>query len=208
MTVYISHPTLWIAGQEKRPDVSFIPPMMRRKLSDIEKIALWVAEQTAPKGVYRSVFASRFGEWRQTLKLLRQFYTDKEVSPAGFSLSVHNAAAGLYSLLKQNPESYTALAANEDTFEMGFIEAYLSEKPVLYVYAEEEAPDLYQPLLKQPSIPIGIGLFLSKTPAQDKISLFFESSPQSMSMPAILSFLNGTQDELIGHTCRLKREEA
>ena len=88
------------SDKEHLPDVSFIPPMMRRRMTDLQKIAIGVAHHVAPENTdYQMVFASRYGEWQQTLKLIKQFHDDGEMSPAGFSNSVHNAAAGVFSVL-------------------------------------------------------------------------------------------------------------
>ena len=93
-TLYIDNFTFWTENEtEKIPDVSFIPAMLRRRMSVLEKIAISLAARITPKSDdYQIVFASRFGEWEQTIKLIRQFYEDKEMSPMGFSNSVHNAA--------------------------------------------------------------------------------------------------------------------
>ena len=146
---------------EPRPDVSFIPMMERRRLSLVERAALHVAwkvyhpaEQEAtllpPASETPVVFASRWGEIGTTLKLMRQMHDTGEMSPAGFSVSVHNAAPGAWSLLTGNHAAYTAIAARERSYEMGLLEAeaQLASRTVpgiLYVYAEESTPDYYLP---------------------------------------------------------------
>ena len=114
-TLYIDDFVFWMENDtEKLPDVSFIPPMLRRRMSALEKIAIGLAHKIAPTDMeYQTVFASRFGEWEQTIKLIRQFYTDREMSPAGFSNSVHNAAMGHLSLLTHNKNTYTSIAGGE-----------------------------------------------------------------------------------------------
>ena len=148
-TLYIDKFTFWTESDtEQLPDVSFIPAMLRRRMNTVEKIAVALAQKIAPEHTdYRIVFASRFGEWEQTIKLIRQFYIDKEMSPAGFSNSVHNAAMGQLSLLTHNKNSYTSIAAGERTIENALLEAITSDKPVLFVYAEERNPDEYEKLL-------------------------------------------------------------
>ena len=138
-TLYIDKFAFWMENDtEKLPDVSFIPPMLRRRMSAVEKIAISLASKVAPESVdYHIVFASRFGEWEQTIKLIRQFYEDKEMSPAGFSNSVHNAAMGHLSLLTHNKNSYTSIAGGERTIETALLDACVSNTPTLFVYAEE-----------------------------------------------------------------------
>ena len=138
----------WSESDETpRPDVSFVPPMERRRLTQLEKAALSVAwRATDGKIDCPVVFASRWGEIGTTLKLIRQMHDEGEMSPAGFSNSVHNAAPGHLSVLAKNTAPYTAIAAGPDTYEMGRLEA-LSRGPgrVLFVYAEETTPALYRP---------------------------------------------------------------
>lgn len=144
------------------PDVSFIPAMARRRMTALEKIAAYLAHQTAPEsGDYVTVFASRFGEWNQTVKLIKQYHTDKEMSPAGFSNSVHNAAPGHISLLCHNKNSYTSIAAGQRTLEMGLLEAFNQQQPTLFIYAEEHQPDIFNDI--QPDIisAHGVALFIN-----------------------------------------------
>lgn len=139
----------WHATEESpKPDVTFVPPMERRRLTAVEKAALSVAwrcleghrEEKLPV-----VFASRYGEIGTTLKLMRQLMEDGEMSPAGFSNSVHNAAPGHLSLLAKNTAAYTAIAAGDDTYAMGLLEASTMPGKVLFVYAEEDTPEFYVP---------------------------------------------------------------
>ncbi len=149
---------------EKLPDVSFIPAMLRRRMNTVEKIAVAMASKIAPKKAdYRMVFASRFGEWEQTIKLIRQFYEDREMSPAGFSNSVHNAAMGQLSLLIHNTNSYTSIAAGKRTIENALLEAITGKKPVLFIYAEEKNPEEYKKLLEKPVLSHGCAIYLDKT---------------------------------------------
>ena len=129
-----------------KPDVSFIPPMERRRLTALEKAALSVAWKVYPKGEQIPVvFASRWGEIGTTLKLMRQMHDEGEMSPAGFSNSVHNATPGHLSLLAKDKAPYTAIAAGADSYEMGMLDASTYPGKVLFVYAEESTPEFYRP---------------------------------------------------------------
>lgn len=133
----------WRATAESpQPDVSFVKPMERRRLSPLERAALSVAWKVYPHGEeVPVVFASRWGEIGTTVRLMRQQYDEGEVSPAGFANSVHNAAPGHFSLLTKNRAPYTAIAAGERTYEMGMLEASTYPGKVLFVYAEENTPE-------------------------------------------------------------------
>ena len=142
-----------------KPDVSFVPAMERRRLTGVERAALAVAHRAleayrsscAPEAATEDdvqmpvVFASRWGEIGTTVKLMQQMHADGEMSPAGFSNSVHNAAPGHLSLLSKNRASYTAIAAGADSYEMGLLEASTYPGKVLFVYAEEDTPEFYKP---------------------------------------------------------------
>lgn len=136
---------VWCADESHpKPDVSFVPPMERRRLTGVERAALAVAWPVRAAGAVPVVFASRWGEIGVTLKLMRQFQADGEMSPAGFSASVHNAAPGAFSLLTKNRAPYTAIAARARSLEAGLLEALVTGGEVVYVYAEEATPDFYQ----------------------------------------------------------------
>ena len=143
----------WRAAEgAERPDVSFVPPMERRRLTDVERAALAVAHHALAEysddPVRRRipvVFASRWGEIGTTVKLMRQMHDAGEMSPAGFSNSVHNAAPGHLSRLTGNKAPYTAIAAGSDTYDMGLLEASTYPGKVLFVYAEEDTPAFYRP---------------------------------------------------------------
>ena len=134
------------SAESPKPDVSFVPPMERRRLTGVERAALSVAWQVYPHGEQIPVvFASRWGEIGTTLKLMRQMHDEGEMSPAGFSNSVHNAAPGHLSLLAKDKAPYTAIAAGPDSYVMGLLEASTYPGKVLFVYAEEATPEMYRP---------------------------------------------------------------
>jgi len=146
MIVRIMARAIWRATPETpKPDVSFVPAMERRRLTGVERAALAVAhrvmDETRDVPV---VFSSRWGEIGVTAKLMRQFHEDGEMSPAGFSASVHNAAPGAFSLLVKNHASYTAIAARARSLEAGLLEAFAMDGEVVFVHAEEATPDLYR----------------------------------------------------------------
>lgn len=136
----------WAESPESpKPDVGFIPPMERRRLTLLERAALSVAWKVYPKDFHPPVvFASRWGEIGTTLRLMRQMHDEGEMSPTGFSNSVHNAAPGHLSLLARSKAPYTAIAAGEKTYEMGLLEASTYPGKVLFIYAEESTPEMYR----------------------------------------------------------------
>ena len=97
---------------------------------------------------------------------MRQMYDEGEMSPAGFSASVHNAAPGAWSLFTGNHAPYTAIAARARTYEMGLMEAKSQLSAgvprVLYVYAEESTPEYYLPEFGTPVAPYAVAMLFEK----------------------------------------------
>lgn len=118
-------------------DISFVPPLVRRRFSPLQKIffALANAVEKSPAGC--SVFSSCNGEVTLTRRIVDEFHEDGSVSPHRFSSSVYNAAPGLWSVFTKNKAPYTAVAAGDDSIECGLIEMLATEKTGLFVYAEE-----------------------------------------------------------------------
>ena len=119
------------------PDVSFVPPLVRRRLSPLQKIFYALANQVEAAPSALTVFASRDGEDTLTRRIVDDFHDDGSVSPHRFSSSVYNAAPGLWSVSTKNRAPYTAIAAGEDTIECGLIELFADAFPAMLVYAEE-----------------------------------------------------------------------
>jgi len=120
------------------PDVGFVPPMQRRRLSPLQKIFFHLANFEGLPSPRRIVFASRDGEDTLTRRIVEDFQLDGTVSPNRFSTSVYNAAPGLWSVFAKNDAPYTAVAAGRDTVRCGLLEALLpAVTPTLFVYAEE-----------------------------------------------------------------------
>ncbi len=117
-------------------DLSQIPMMMRRKLSPVGKIALSTILQCFDGADVRLVYASRYGELERVVKLIRQENEDNEISPAGFSFSVHNSTIGLFSLINNLHSSYNSIAAGEESFSVGLLDAVMNKEKTLFCFAE------------------------------------------------------------------------
>lgn len=79
------------------------------------------------------------------VNLLDQLWRKKEpMSPAAFTVSVHNAASGLLSISNKNRGYTTSLAADEDTPAAALLEGIglvvSAGRPALIVCADEESP--------------------------------------------------------------------
>lgn len=137
---------------ETYPALAKIAVMQRRRLSALAKLALNSAmtslDAAAKKGIHVDyiVWASQYGDEAKTLKILQDVLQGETPSPTAFSTSVHNAVAGLYSILCQDATPSTSLCA---TWSEALVEAYAYLKSnanhrVLVVYYDEALPALYQ----------------------------------------------------------------
>lgn len=152
------------------PDVSFLAPMQRRRLSRLARMVFNVAWPLADAhSELPLIFASRHGETPRTLAILNDLARGEPLSPTQFSLSVHNAIIGQWSILRGDTSEMTALAAAGDGLEHAVQEACLllneGARAVLVVIAEETPPDIYQPYIDDVPFAYALGLLL--TPGSD-----------------------------------------
>lgn len=167
MTKRIIAKAEWKAA-DGAPDIAFVPPMERRRLTALEKAALGVAAKVYPKGrQIPVVFASRWGEIGVTLKLMQQMHAEGEMSPAGFSNSVHNAMPGHLSRFFGNKAKYTAIAAGPESYAMGLMEAEGYEGEVVFIYAEESTPEMYRPHFGDPVDAHAVAMLLGDAEGTD-----------------------------------------
>ena len=125
-------------SQGENIDLTSIPMMMRRKLSPVGKIAMSTMLDCYGEnsGDIKLVYASRYGELERVVKLISQEKENNEVSPTGFSFSVHNSTIGLFSLLKNIHSSYNSIAGGEDSFSAGLLDAVMNKEKTLFCYAD------------------------------------------------------------------------
>ena len=209
----------WARG--KGPDAAFspaaqtaIPPLLRRRVTPIGQQALRAAYGLAGANT-RYVFSSRHGEFKRTLGLLQSLAAREPSSPAEFSLSVHNALAGLLSIATQNQAGHTAIAAGSDSFGFGFLEALgclieQPDEPVLLVYFDEPLPPPYSELAGTDAPGVAVALLLER--AQQRPSeLIVSAEPAAGSTTApgdqqaidFMRFFLSDQDHFVHHGARM-----
>lgn len=147
---------IWAKNKGEWPEaltsapVDLIKPMMRRRMSSLSKLALQAALQiSVEEPIHYIIFASRHGELTRTVKLIEDIMKGEDASPMAFSQSVHNTAAGLFTISANRPTPVTSLAAVESTLHHALIEGaiYLHENPshrVLIVDFDEPLPVQYE----------------------------------------------------------------
>ena len=159
------HPYV-IAASDASPDVSFLPAMQRRRLSRLARMAFSVGWPLAEgHEALPLVFVSRHGETPRTFDMLNELAARQPLSPTQFSLSVHNAVIGLWSIMRGETSEMTALAAAGDGLEHGLIEACAllndGAPAVLLVITEEQPPEAYRPWVDDVPFAYAVGLLLT-----------------------------------------------
>lgn len=182
--------------------LDFIPASLRRRCSSFSRVTLAVAHAASSAAhddvATSTVFASAHGEGDVTKQLLVDIANSQPMSPMGFSLSVHNAASGLYSIASGNRAPSTAIAAGEDTFLMGLCEALMTLREgkvrrVLYVCSDDQVPSIFLREGSSGGVPHAIAMLLG-TEAGDThpiISVAVDSAEdkgERGSLPSALKF--------------------
>lgn len=167
---WASNQTVVDVESDQVPALKFIKPMQRRRLSRLSKIALQLAHNCLSKlpdslVVDRTVFCSRHGEFNRNHLITESILKEEDVSPTAFSLSVHNAASGLYSLIHEDRTPSVSIASGADTLMSGLMEANLpialgEAERVLVVYYDEPLDGAYARFDRELSFPFGVALLL------------------------------------------------
>lgn len=143
------------ANVDRPATVLRLPPAERRRLNPLTIFALRVAERLAASRDQESlrsvpmVFGSAYGDGDVLSRLLTALRAHEPLSPTQFHNSVHNAAAGYWSIGLASQAPTTALAAGDETLEVTLAEAGLQaclrDGPVLMVGAARAFPAMLQP---------------------------------------------------------------
>ncbi len=156
-----------IVDDGSAPKVMAVPPAMRRRLGRLGKISLNIASKLVEKNGYMpSIFCSRHGEIQTTIQMLKELVWNDEISPTKFSLSVHNAISGIFTIANKDDLPTTAITAGAQDLINCFYEAYgqlksgVAEQVLCMIY-DEPIPEEYQHYCPLPSHPFAIGFVLS-----------------------------------------------
>lgn len=132
-----------------RPSPTLLAPTERRRAPDTVAVALEVAARACEAAGRKpaelpSVFASTHGDTAISDYMCATLAgTPTLISPIKFHNSVHNAAAGYWSIGTGSLAPYTAISAYEYTFGAGLLEAatqaVCEHRPVLYVVFDIES---------------------------------------------------------------------
>ena len=165
------------------PEARFLPPLIRRRCSPLARIALTTAfdccgEQDLER--CSTVFASRHGNINDSIDLLDRLAERQPLSPTGFSHTVHNAQAALFSLAAHNRHSSSSIAAQADTFGCAWLEALAllereAGRPVLLVIADVPLAEAFASMVEEPEASYGLALWIA--PANGAAGLRFSIEP-------------------------------
>jgi hypothetical protein len=171
------------------PGVKAMPAMLRRRAGFLGKMALEVAYRCLDgrgdgRGEIPTVFCSRHGEVSRALELLSDLARGEALSPTAFSMSVHNATAGLLTIARADRANHIALAAGAATIEHAVIEAcgLLADGAamVLLVASDCQLPELFLPFQDCEEQPHAWA-WLMTAAADDAIALSWSASDQAPS---------------------------
>ncbi len=145
-----------LPDEEGAPPLTEVPAMQRRRIERLGRMAVQAAYWCAQAQDDRIplVFASRHGDVQRSFELLDQLTRGEPMSPTHFGLSVHNAIAALYSIVRGERGNYIALAAGRSTAEAAMVEAAAlladGAPEVLVVVYDARPPQVYADFLDEP----------------------------------------------------------
>jgi hypothetical protein len=175
------------------PDVSFVAPLMRRRLSSLSRMAFRAAADCLDEtNDVAYVFCSRYGEYHRSFGILTDLAQGSPASAAAFSTSVHNTAASLFAIENKHTSSAISVAGGDATLETGFIEAWSqlasnAANAILLVCHDEPLPPLYSEQRTTIYHPAAIAMLLRSAregDSSDILHLRWDSSVTDSAPPA------------------------
>ena len=141
---------------EAMPALEKVPAMQRRRIDRLGRAAIQALGgcRLAEDAGQPLVFVSRHGDVGRSYALLEALGAQQSMSPTQFGLSVHNAIAALYSIVRGERGNYTALAGGCASVETALVEAVglLADgaASVSLVVCDSQAPQAYTSFLDEP----------------------------------------------------------
>jgi len=171
-----------------------IPAAHRRRMSSLMRLAVQIGTEAAgdckPDFL---IFCSQHGDLTRLREMLDDISSGVELSPTTFSQSVHNASAGLFTIITHSAAPVSALAAGSGTFAAGWLEAegFLVTHPearVLLLTYDEPLPTEYAGYSSQAPCAYAVGLLLRRA-ARRGVALRPAPVKQDDSLPLAPLFL-------------------
>lgn len=170
-------------------DLSFINPILRRRLSLLDRVSAASLYSCFNEKIQNIVFSSKTGEIERLLKIIAQYSTDEEISPSVFSSSVHNYAVSSYLMNEKKAVPYTALSAGTNSIFAGILTACVSKySENLFVYSDIENNNY---------VSLCIHISKQKNTQADKYLIKpFEGAQIIYTLKDFVSFFNGNTNKL------------
>jgi hypothetical protein len=179
---------IWNPHTRARPQPAILPPNERRRAPDTVAVALEVAQAAcanAGRDPARlpTVFASTYGDLVITDYMCRTLaQAPTTLSPTRFHNSVHNAAAGYWSIATGCHLSYCALGAGRYTFANGLFAAALQvcadHTDVLFVAYDIDAHGAQARIVKSEGM-LGVALVLTRDGSGCSLELTAVAEPSA-----------------------------
>ena len=138
----------FVPSGDQVPDVSGIPAMQRRRLNRLTRMAFHVVDCIDHAAELPQIYCSRHGDLLRSTELLQQIAQQEPLSSMNLGLSVHNAVAGNISILQNNTQPMTSVAAGVDGIACAMIEAVMqsadTKQDVILLVYDETVPELYE----------------------------------------------------------------
>lgn len=178
-----------------------LPAMLRRRLDDTGRATCDILSALDPEASLPLVHASRHGDTAHTLMMLEALGGGAPISPARFSMSVHNAVLGVHSISRAHYRPLQALGACGDELDAMLYESYgyLVEgyPAVIAVFSEGPLPSAYQGHTDHPGTACAVGMRLTLNRGRRLTA----SSPAHRASPtplAVMAWLDGDINHLDG----------
>lgn len=207
----------WRLSKDQLLDLSWIKAAQRRRLSSYAKMVLGCAYQSHLllqsgdiKSALPTIFSTRHGDIHKTTSLLTDLAASEPLSPTAFSLSVHNAVAGMFTIFTENIEASNTISAGRETLLMALVDGYARLKSglcsqVLIVHCDEALPEAYVPYKDEQQIDHALAFVMSLEPLNETAEAIELSSSKGndvelngklqLSAPIALAFLEWLQSQ-------------
>jgi len=188
----------YVAAATVLPPPLSLPPAERRRTGGVVKLALAVGfEATTRCGIERNtlatVFSSSGGDGLNCHEICRVLASsDRQLSPTRFHNSVHNVAAGYWSIAAGATAAANVLCAYDASFGAGLLEALtqvaVERTPLMLLAYDTQYPE---PLNAKRTIPdaFGVALVLAPnargTPLAKLTAMLTDSCADRMSEPQL-----------------------
>ncbi|WP_158701063.1 beta-ketoacyl synthase chain length factor [Phytohalomonas tamaricis] len=149
------------------PQAANVPAMLRRRLTPLGRAICEMLDMiNAGKDNLPIIHASQHGDGHRPLDMLDTIAAGDALSPTRFSLSVHNAILGIYSIAAGHHASMAALAAGGEEFEglLHETRGYFAEgiDEVAVVLSDSPLPERYRAQAVSATVPSAIVMRLSR----------------------------------------------